>query len=165
MMEKKILIGVIAITYCIISIPPVCFAETYSQKDGLFKIDVPGGWGWVEEPGQVMITNQKGDSSILIDFRPSPIGPEEKMNKEAAVAAMQAVKMFKIKPFGGTVISEEDTEIDGVYAYQLDYVLSNKYITLISFMNKGYRFGITCEAPQQNEERLKAKEILETFRF
>ena len=144
-------------------------SQVYFQKDGLFKIDVLPGWNWIEKPGDIMITNPKGDNGISIQFKPAPVESDEKA-KEALKKGNQAMITALIKPFlKGTVIGEAESSVDGVYARKLDYLFplgdKTSHGTYISLFYKAHAFTITFGARQQSEERFKMEKIVETFKF
>lgn len=165
-MEKKRLVG-IALVCCVLFMTTICFAETYSQKDELFKIDVPNGWHWVEKPSNIRITNPEGTNGISIQFKPTSIETDEEIKEILKLGVQNAIKL-EVEPYNGTVISDRESEIDGVYARQLDYLLILKgetgQITSISFINKGYAFAISFGGPFK-KERVKMQKIVETFQF
>jgi hypothetical protein len=154
---------------------PFCFAETRSQQDGLFRIDVPECWHWFERPGYVMITNPERNNSISIQFIPMHIESDEKA-KEILKEGNQAMTANTIRPFlKGNVISDIETDIDGVYARKLDYLFPSAdemefgsetvHGTYLSLFHKDYTFAITFGALQRSKERSKMEKILDSFRL
>lgn len=166
-MEKKKAIGIMVISYCLVFLTGICLAETYTQTNGLFKIDVPEGWHWLEEPGDIWVKNPEENNGISIQFAPMAV-----VSKNVALeTSIQGIKlMVKTLP-NGTVLAKTDTSIDGIYAKQLDYLFSFKgeeelqHGTYICFFTKGYAFTISFGAKQDSEERLEMEKIVETFQF
>ena len=140
---------------------------TYSQKEGLFTVNIPEGWNWSELSDRVKIINPEGNSGILILFKPTiEMSLEEK--KEIIKKSHETYKDIQIIKQYGKVLEEKDTQIGGVYARQLDFLFTTKDETLrttnIMLFSKGYRFVITFGSPSE-EEKSKMDEIIETLKF
>lgn len=146
----------------------VCFAETYSQKGGLFKIDVPNGWSWIEPPGEgrIRIENPERTNGISIQFKPTSILPEEKV-KELLKTNIQIMIKDMVEPKNGTVLGEKERRIGGANARQLDFLLSLRgeigHVVYIAIINKDYAFTITFGGPK--EEKLEMEKIVESIQF
>ena len=166
-MPTRNLVRGMALLCCFISAIPLCSAEPYSQKEGLFKISVPDGWRWSEQSGKVKIVNPQGNNGISIQFTPKgqPSGEEAKALLKQSNQAM--IESF-VKPSNGTVVKEEEKQLGGVYARQLDFLLPVKNevgrMTYISLYNKGYAFTITFGGSNEKENSEMAK-IVETVQF
>jgi hypothetical protein len=166
-MEKKRSVRVVGIICCVLFTTTLCFAETYYQKDKLFKIDVPDGWHWVERPGEVSIMNPIGINGVRIKFSPSDVISDKEARK-AIKKGKESLKQQMVEQFSVTITNEKETQINDVYAYRLDYLLPSKgevaEATMINFFNKGYFFGINFGS-QIKSERLIMERIIETFQF
>ena len=137
-----------------------------SQKDGLFKINVPKGWQWHDEkPGCVYITPPPPNGGgIVINFEktPKPETPEEiKARLSSLIEANTEAK-------SGTVIENRETTIDNVYARRLRFTVLLKegffYFTQLVFVNKGYTYN-TMYFGRTSEEEAKMKDVFDTLRF
>ena len=137
-------------------------AKVYTQKAGLFSIDVPQGWHWFEYPQEVIITYQDG-KTMGIDIQFSA-------NRKLASADIQKIikdsdeKMINegIKAHGGILISDKETNLDGVYARELDFnpgPHSPINVTYIALFNKGYAFTITYGSAEQEYNLLMQQAV------
>ena len=166
-MREKGLLGLLVTACYVLSITTICVAEMHSQKNGLFKVDIPDGWSWAELSGKVRIGNPKGNAGISIQFKPVLVESDEKRKERLKTGNQMMIKSM-VEPNKGTVLSERERRINGVYARQLDFLttLEGKtgQMTYISFFNKDYAFTITFASPN-DEEILKMEEIVETFQF
>lgn len=122
------------------------FALEHVQTNGLFSMNVPEGWHWAEASEEVGITYPDG-KTIAIDIQWAPssnLTPAEIKN----TIKQADDKMIKdgIQAHNGTLISNKEFKINGVYATQLDFKTSPPnaiHVTYISFYNKGNAFTVT----------------------
>ena len=167
-MQTRSFVRAMALFCCVISVSAVCSAESYSQREGLFKISVPDGWHWSEQPGKVKIVNPQGDNGISIQFAPKRNPSSEEEAKALLKKGNQAMIESLVKPSNGNVVKEEERRLGGVYARQLDFLLPAKNqvgrITYISLYNKGNAFTITFGGSNEKQNSEMAK-IVETLRF
>ena len=148
----------------------ICFAETYSQKDGLFKIDFPQGWQLIEQPGSIMAMKMAPPnmSSIIVAFEPWAVESDEAakslLNEEAFWAGIKGT----IESRGGTIVNERDIWVDGVYARRLDATITagNRTMqkTSVSFFHKDHLIHIGFDSTIK-EDMAKLESAFETFRL
>lgn len=143
------------------------FALEHTQKDGLFNIDIPKQWHWVESPQGVIITYPDGET-IAIDIQ---WVPNRKLSQADIKKTIKEAndKMIKegIEAHHGTLIDEQEIKLDGVYATRLDFKTTPPdpvYVAYISFFNKGYAFTITYGS-RDDKMRLVMDDVLATFKF
>ena len=122
------------------------FAFEHTQKDGLFSMDVPKGWHWVEYPQEIIITYPDG-KTMAIDIK---WVPSRKLSQADIKRTLKEAddKMIKegIEAHHGILIDDKEIKLDGVYATQLDFKIASPnliYVTYIAFLNKGYAFTVT----------------------
>ena len=166
-MYKRILIFVITVACCIIIPNRYLFAKTYYQKDNLFKIDVSDGWIWSQETDNISIKNPKTKNDIFIKYLPM-FSFSDDAAKELLKKGMQLIIATAVESVKGSVISENERWIDGIYARQLEYTWhkddSIVYTTRISFLYKNYLFTIQFST-QLQEENIVMGKMLETLKF
>jgi hypothetical protein len=121
-------------------------AMEHTQKNGLFKMDIPETWHWMEYSREIIITYPDGKTmAIDIQLVPSqPLSPADikKTIKESNDKMIQE----GIEAHQGTLIDNKEISVDGVYAARLDFKTASPNsvnVTYISFFNKGYAFTIT----------------------
>jgi hypothetical protein len=148
-----------------------CFAETYRQKDSLFQIEVPEGWSCDEKAdGLVEILNKDGLGAIAIKFQ--SLGEASDMTDEKKKEILKFTSTMTgsmLEGKGAVVTGEKETTIAGLYAYQTDFTYkdaqgNNKRTSTIYLIEKGYTFGIACDAQEQSTAWPEMENILETFK-
>ncbi|MDE2028405.1 MAG: hypothetical protein KGK03_10780 [Candidatus Omnitrophica bacterium] len=121
-------------------------AVEHTQKDGLFSLDVPAEWHWVEYPQDIIITYPDGQT-MAIDIEISPSGKlSPAQMKKALKEANDKMISEGVLAHHGTVIDNKEIKVDGVYATRLDFKTAppqNVTVAYIAFFNKGYAFTIT----------------------
>jgi hypothetical protein len=144
-----------------------CFAMEHVQKNGLFSMDTPGAWHWVEAPQELFITYpDKKTVAIDIQWVPSrELTPTDikKILKETDD------KMIKqgVEAHHGTLIDDKEFKLDGVYARRLDFKtapVNPIHVTYVSFFNKGYSFTITYGS-EDDKMHSVMDDSLATFKF
>ena len=137
------------------------------QKDHLFKLSPPKGWGWHEQPGNVKISDPRTGNGISIQFASAGTHSEDEI-RELLRNGNQAMIERVVKPSGGTVIKEEERQLGGAYARQLTFLQSHKgqqgTVTYISLVTKGYAFTVTFGGPDKNQVA-EMQASVETLRF
>ena len=124
------------------------FALEYTQKDGLFSMDVPEGWHWVESPQEIIIAYPDGKTvAIDIQFFPSRKLSQADIKKTLKESNDKMIKEG-VMAHHGALINDKEIQLDGVYATQLDFTTASQsnnpiHVTYISFFNKEYGFTIT----------------------
>lgn len=161
---KKILYLVLGIICCAICLYNISFAETFEQKKGLFTIDIPEGWKTTEYDTYITISNPSKDNGIDIEFAPEFVKTEEVeyMLQNACKIMTDAIRKRQ-----GSIIEEKTTEVDGIYARQIDFrmLTSSGFndASQLLFFNKGYKFIITYGSANSEEKSIMDK-IVKTFK-
>ena len=162
---KKRLGAIIVVSCYIIILTTPCFAKTYMQKDRLFKMDIPKGWIWNQGSDSISIKNQKTKNDIFIKllFLPMVSYSDAGLKK-----GMQMIIATEVESVKGSVISEGEIRIDGVYARKLEYVWTNDnkavHTTIIIFVYEKCLMRIVFSTDSK-DERLTMKKIVETLRL
>jgi hypothetical protein len=143
------------------------FAMEHTQMNGLFSMDVPGGWHWDENSQEVIITYPDG-KTMAIDIELVPIGKISKADIKKMLKEGDD-KMIKegINAHHGTLIDDKEIKLDGVYTRQLDFktIPPNPiHVTYISFVNKGRLFTITYGS-EDDKMHSVMDDAIETFKF
>lgn len=143
------------------------FALEHAQKDGLFSMDIPETWHWVEYPKEIIITYPDGqivafDIQMVLsrNLTQADVG---KLLKEADDKILNE----GIKAHNGTLIDDKSIKLDGVSAKRVDFKTSppnSIYVTYIAFFNKGYAFTITYGSAD-DKMRLMMEDVLATIKF
>jgi hypothetical protein len=143
------------------------FAMEHTQMNGLFSMDIPDEWHWVENSQEVVITYPDG-KTMAIDIQ---LVPSRKLSQADIKKMLKEAndKMIKegVKAHNGILIDDKEIKLDGVYATRLDFktVPPNPvFVTYISFFNKDYAFTITygCKVEKTH---LLMDDVLSTFKF
>ena len=148
-------------------LPPMGFAETQGQKDGLFWIDVPEGWQWYEDSDSATVMNPIGSRGIRIDFNVI-----EGINDDPAVMELiektVAVKVYELASRNGKTILNVDRKIGGVFEVQRGFIISTPdgmmQATAIVFFHNRHLFNIYFEAPREFQ-RVEMEAIADTIEF
>ena len=126
----------------------------YVQKDGLFSMDIPQGWHWVEYPEEIVVAYPDAKTvAIDIQFMPSTKmvpGDAQKIlidNKN---------KMIKdgINAHGGVLIADKETSLDGAYTRQLDFNPapgSAVHAIYLALFSSGHVFTITYGSDKKDD--------------
>jgi hypothetical protein len=142
----------------------ICFAETHSQKDALFTIDVPTGWGWSENAKTIVLTNPQKDNAISISFSPkvaSSQGENKVFLEQNSQDALQSI-LGNYKP---SQMEKKDILINDNYAILLEACLKEeRSVSVISTLKKGYWFVIVFSSRDKEENKL-LNNIIKTFKF
>lgn len=124
----------------------LAFALEHSQKDGLFSMDIPENWHWVDYPQETIITYPDGQTvAIDIQWVASRLKSQDEIKKVIKEGNDKMVK-DGIEAHQGTFIDEKEFKLDGVYATQLDFDTAypnSVHVSYVSFFNEGYAFTIT----------------------
>ena len=143
------------------------FALEHTQKDGLFKMDIPKQWHWVESPQEIFITFPDG-KTMAIDIE---IVPSRKLSQEEIKKALKDAddKMIKegIEAHQGTLIDQKEIKLDGIYAKQLDFKTvppDPVFVTYIILFNKDNAIAITYGSKDE-KMRLMMEDAVATFKF
>jgi hypothetical protein len=143
------------------------FALEHTQKDGLFKMDIPKEWHWVDNSQEVVITFPDG-KTMAIDIE---LVPSSKLSQTDIKKALEDSddKMIKegIEAHQATLIDNKEIKFDGVYAKQLDFKTAPPdpiFVTYISLFNKGYAFTITYGSGD-DKMRSMMDDAVATFKF
>ena len=144
------------------------FAIQRTQKEGLFSIEIPEGWRWVESLQEIIVTYPDG-KTVAIDIT---LVPSRNLSQAQIKELLKdsGDKMIKegIEAHNGTLIHDKEIKFDGVYARQLDFKPSPENpidMTYISFFNKGHAFTITYGAAKDDKMRLVMEDIVASFKF
>ena len=142
-------------------------ALEHTQKDGLFSMDIPEEWHWMEDPQEIIITYPDG-KTMAIDVQ---LVASQKLSRDEIKKNLKDAndKMIKegVEAHNGTLIDNKEINLDGVYATQLDFttVPPNPIaVTYVSFFNKGYAFTITYGS-RDEKMRLVMDDAVATFKF
>jgi len=162
---KRIIIVVISALFLAGGIKSV-YAVERTQKTGLFSMDIPEGWRWVEYAQEIVITYPDGNN-VAIDIQ---MVPSQKLSlaqiKKTIIDSDQAMKKGIIA-HQGSLIDDKEIKVDGVFATQMDFKASPQnpvFVTNISFFNKGYAFTITYGS-RDEKMRLVLDDVVATFKF
>lgn len=143
------------------------FALEHVQKDGLFRMDIPAAWHWVEYPQEIIIAYPNGQT-VAIDIQ---LVPSRKLSEADIKRTIKQGndKMIKegIEAHNGFLIDDKEITIDGVYATRLDFKTSPPnpvMVTYISFFNKGHAFTITYGSSDE-KMRLGLDDAVATLKF
>ncbi len=163
---KILIIFIINLLFLCAWLKPV-FALEHTQKDGLFSMDVPEGWHWVEYPQEIIITYPDG-KTMAIDIQLVPSRKLSEVNIKKTLKETDD-KMIKegIEAHQGILIDDKEIKLDGVYATRLDFKTSSPnpvYVTYIAFFNKGYAFTITYGSAD-DKMRSVMDDALATIKF
>ena len=131
------------------------FARVHSQENGLFKMDIPEGWHWVEYPEEIVVTYPDGKTAAIdIQLMPS-IKLTPQGVKKALSASIDRMINEGINAHAGTLIGNKEIKIDGVDARELNFKINPQnplQVRYLAFFNKGYAFTITYGA---NDEKTR----------
>jgi hypothetical protein len=166
-MRAKILIIFIISLLFLASGRTLVFAMEHTQRNGLFSMNVPEQWHWMENSQEVVITYPDG-KTMAIDIQLVP-------NRNLTQADIKKIlkeaddKMIKkgIEAHHGTLIDDKEIKLDGVYATRLDFktIPPNPiHVTYISFFNKGYGFSITYGS-EDDKMHSVMDDAVATFKF
>jgi hypothetical protein len=143
------------------------FALEHTQKNGLFSMNIPEEWHWVEASHEVVITYPDGQT-VAIDIQ---IVPSRNLSQAQIKNTIQMAdeKMIKdgIQAHNGSLIDNKEIRINGVYATQLDFKTSPPnpiHVTYISFFNKGYAFTITYGSEDEKMHSVM-DDVIATLKF
>lgn len=166
-MRIKILIIFTISLLFLSSVPNLGFAMEHTQKHGLFSMDIPDEWHWVENSQEVVITYPDGKTmAIDIQMVPSRKISEAETRKMLKETNDNMIKEG-IEAHNGTLIDNNEIKLDGVYATRLDFKTTPPnpiYVTYISFFNKDYAFTITYGS-KNDKMHLLMDDVLATFKF
>jgi len=143
------------------------YAMEHSQRDGLFSMDIPEEWHWVEYPEEIVITYPDG-KTVAIDIQ---LVLSRKLSQADIKKTLKEDndKMIKegVEAHQGTLIDDKEIKLDGVYATQLDFETAppNRVnVTYISSFNKGHAFTITYGS-EDEKMHLMMDDVVATFKF
>jgi hypothetical protein len=166
-MRIKILIIFIINLLLLVNGRNLVFAMEHTQMNGLFSMDIPDEWHWVETPQQVVITYHNGKTTAIdIQLVPSRNLSQVDIKKILKKSNDKIIKEG-IKAHNGILIDNKKMKFNGVYATRLDFKTSPPspvYVTYISFFNKGYAFTITYGCKVEKTHFLM-DDVLSTFKF
>ncbi len=142
---KILIICIINLIFLASGLKPV-FALEHTQRNGLFSMDVPEQWHWVEYPEEIVIAYPDG-TTVAMDIQ---LMPSVKLTPADIKKTLRASndKMIKegIEAHNGVLIDNKEIKLDGIYATQLDFKPAPQSpinVTYISFFNKDYAVTIT----------------------
>ena len=165
-MKFKILgIFIISVFFWAGGIKPV-MAMVHTQKNGLFNIDIPEEWHWVESPEEIIITYPDA-KTVAIDIQ---LVHSKKLSQAAIDKAIKESNdnMLKgVQAHNGALIDNKEMKLDGVKAARLDFrtTLPNPiWVTYISFFNKGYAFTVTYGS-EDDKIRSVMDDVVLTIKF
>ncbi len=141
------------------------FAEVHGEREGLFWLDVPDGWLWTQEKGQVTVSELDGSGKILIRYEKVEgfVGSGRDLVFEARDDRRREVAGRR-----GKSVMKVERRIDGVFALQTGFLILTRggmwQATSFVFFHKGYLFDVYFEAPREIF-RLEMEKIVDTWRF
>jgi len=160
------IIFIIASFFLFVGIKPVLALEHFA-KNGLFSMDVPEGWQWVEYPEEVVVTYPDG-KTVAVDIQlVSSINLSKADIKKTLKEANDKMIKEGIEAHHATLIDNKEIKVDGAYATQIDFKTAEPNsidVTYISFFNKGYTFTITYGSAD-DKMRLVLDDVVATFKF
>ena len=166
-MRIKILIIFTISLLFLSSVPNLGFAMEHTQKHGLFSMDIPDEWHWVENSQEVVITYPDGKTmAIDIQMVPSRKLPQADIKKMLKESNDKMITEG-VEAHNGTLIDNKEMKLDGVYATRLDFKTTPPnpiYVTYISFFNKGFAFTITYGS-KNDKMRFLMDDVLTTLKF
>lgn len=143
------------------------YALVHASQNGLFRMDIPLGWQWVEYPEEIVITYPDAKTvAIDIQMVSTPQLSKTDIKKTIKEANDKLIK-DGIKAHNATLIDNKEIKVDGLYATQIDFNTAppnSIYVTYISFFNKGYAFTITYGGAD-DKMRLLMDDVVATFKF
>jgi VCBS repeat-containing protein len=142
-------------------------AAQYVQKDGLFKMDIPGQWHWAESSQETIITFPDG-KMVAVDIQWVPSRDLSQAQIKSAIKAADD-RMIKegVLAHHGTLLDNKEIKLDGVYATQLVFKTSPPnaiLVTYISFFNKGNAFTVTYGSEDEKMHSMM-DDVVETIKF
>jgi hypothetical protein len=163
---RILIIFIINLLFLGVWLKPV-FALEHTQKNGLFSMDIPEEWHWMEYPQEIIITYPDA-KTMAMDIQLVPSRNLSPSDIKKAIKESDD-KMIKegIEAHHGVLIDDKEIKLDGVYAAQLDFktALPNSIdVTYISFFNKGYAFTITYGSSDE-KIHLGMDDAVATFKF
>ena len=156
-MKIKILVILIFNLLLLVGGRDPALAMVHTQMNGLFSMDIPESWHWAEDAEDVVIAYPDGKTvAIDIQLVPSRNFSQADIKKFLKEGNDRMIK-DGIEAHQGTLIDDQETKIDGVYATRLDFKTSppgSIYVRYISFFNKGYAFTITYGSADDKMEEV-----------
>ncbi|MDE1921474.1 MAG: hypothetical protein KGI24_08540 [Candidatus Omnitrophica bacterium] len=144
------------------------FALQHTQKDGLFSMDVPAEWHWIEYPQGVIITYPDGRTMAMdIEMASNSKSFSQAEIKKNLKEADEKMITDGVKAHHGTLIDDKEITVDGVYATRLDFKTSPPNpitVAYIAFCHKGRAFTITYGSSDA-ERMLGLDDIAASFKF
>ena len=166
-MRIKILIIFVISLLFLASGRTLVFAMEHIQRNGLFSMNVPEEWHWMENPQEVVITYpDRKTMAIDIQLMPSRHLTTADITKTLKEADDKMIKEG-VEAHHGTLIGDKEIKLDGVYATRLDFetVPPNPiHVTYICFFNKGHEFSITYGS-EDDKMHSVMDDVVATFKF
>ncbi len=166
-MKKRVLL----FNLCVIIIfffSHVCFAELYVSIKGLFKIDVPKGWEWLDNSDTVIISSVLQEGAIIIKIQTQSDAVNFQGHIDEFLDRGIGNMVQKVKEEKGVVVSQKQRTLDGLKARQVDFLLNSDegkaHATFMAVFFKKYLFTIYMEGPDE-AERAKMVKIIERIKF
>jgi|GEM_PF-2394424 len=162
-MKQAVIASAVFFLFSVLAAPS--FGEVRGQAQGLFWLDVPQGWIWTEEKGQVTVSEFDGSGRILIRFEKVE-GPED--SGHDLVYEARDDRRREVAGRNGKSVMRVERRIDGVFALQTGFLILTgqgvRQATSFVFFHKGYLFDIYFEAPREIF-RLEMERIVDTWSF
>ena len=166
-MRIKILIIFVISLLFLASGRTLVFAMEHIQRNGLFSMNVPEEWHWMENPQEVVITYpDRKTMAIDIQLEPSRHLTQADIKRTLKEADDKMIKEG-VEAHHGTLIGDKEIKLDGVYATRLDFetVPPNPiHVTYICFFNKGHGFSITYGS-EDDKMHSVMDDVVATFKF
>lgn len=168
-MKNKKLFSILAMAMlCVFSFLQTSSAELYVSRKGLFKIDVPEGWQWIDNSDTVIILSMQQEGTIIMKMQPQPEGLESKEQMDKFLDKGMESMIEKAREQKGIIAGQKSRTLDGVNAEQVNFLLNEEegklHATFIAALVKGYFLTIYMEGPQE-PERAKMEKIIEGIKF
>ncbi len=163
----RVLILVLVILAGVLTCVTNASSEICAQKNGLFWIDVPQGWGWNEDQDGVNIVNPSGTRYIRISIVTID-GTYSGQESNQLVRDAMKYKIEQVARRPGKPVLNLERKIDGVFALQTGFIISlpdgMMQSTAIIFFKDKHLFEIYFEVPREFQ-RIEMEAIVDTMTF
>ena len=155
-MKKALGFKILMSLFCFFVMFAFCYAGMITQKNSLFKINIPQGWVWTQSDSDMLIKDPENKYAISIHYTPKVMTSTVEEENELLKKANQGIIDNFIKLANGNLKFEGPTKLSTINARRIDAELVlNKQrgiMTWISCFNKGYAFVIAFGGPGTSKQ-------------